>query len=99
MNNLFPLLPLLLFALIFGAVILAAYFGRLAERKRAEALRALAAEMGFDFAPAGGSAVQSRVGKFHLFSQGRGKVFANALTGRTADLGVTVFDYRYTTGS
>ena len=50
-------------ALVLGGVAVFAYFGYLAEQKRLKALQQIAAELGFDFSPAGDAALLSGLGQ------------------------------------
>src|SRR5687768_15833076 len=82
--------------LVIGAI---AYLTHIAEKKRTEAWRVAAAELGFEFKASGGNSILSRYPGFHLFSQGRNHTVKNLLLGKTTDLDVAIFDYSYTTGS
>ncbi|HEY8504226.1 MAG TPA: hypothetical protein VIL46_06555 [Gemmataceae bacterium] len=77
----------------------AVYLNRRAERLRTEAMRQVAGEFGFDFLPAGEIGLLSELGHFHLFDQGHSKRVTNLMRGATRELEVTVFDYRFITGS
>jgi hypothetical protein len=70
-----------------------------AERKRTEALRRAADEMGFEYAADPGEGFLSRYPGFHLFSQGRSPDVRNLLRGKAGGLEVAIFDYSYVTGS
>jgi hypothetical protein len=95
-----PLVYAALFIVGFLALMgLIVYLGYLAEKKRTEALRAVADELGFEFHPGGDKVLQGWLDDFHLFSRGHSKKLANVLRGRTRDLDVAVFDYKYTVGS
>jgi hypothetical protein len=83
-------------AILIASVV--AYFQYLAEKRRAQALRQVADELGFDFSPTDQELV-TRLQSFHLFSQGRSKKLTNVLRGEANGLAVEIFDYRYTTGS
>lgn len=82
--------------LIIGAVAYASY---VAEKNRVESLRKGAEELGFDFEPKGDAAYLQSLGQFYLFAQGHSKVLTNLMRGRAQDLEVSIFDYRYVTGS
>jgi hypothetical protein len=98
MNNPTVLIPVFVVTLIFVGIGLAAYLAWRAEKKRTEVLRGVADDLGFDFSATAPPEFPSRLGKFHLFSQGHSKKYTNVMSGRTAHLHVTIFDYRYTTG-
>lgn len=95
--------PFLGFALFAGAlltvVVLIWYVGSRMEKKRAEAWRQAADDMGFEFTPAPGADLLARYPGFHLFSQGRNRTVKNLLRGKAGGLEVAIFDYAYTTGS
>jgi hypothetical protein len=87
--------------ILIGIVLLAGvilYINYLAEKKRTEAMRQAAEELGFDFTAADRDNLADRLGGFHLFGQGRSKRVHNVLRGESNDLRVTIFDYRYVTG-
>ena len=73
--------------------------GHQLERKRTEALAALAASLGLDFTPVDESGLRSGFVGFNLFSHGRGGEIKNIAYGRMDDAEVMAFDYSYTTGS
>jgi hypothetical protein len=93
---------LFLFAFLAVAVavgVLVELYGRRLERQRSDALRGVADEMGFEFRPDDDAVLTDWLARFHLFSQGRSRRLWNVLRGRTRDLDVAVFDYRYVIGS
>jgi hypothetical protein len=95
MPSYFPILIVVGLILLMGGI---GYLAYLAEKKRTEAWRHAAEELGFQF-QATGSSILLRFPGFHLFSQGRNHTVKNLLQGKTADLDVAIFDYSYTTGS
>jgi len=96
MPSYLPILIVVVLILLMGVV---GYLAYLAEKKRTEAWRQTAEELGFDFQPIAGNSILTRFPGFHLFSQGRNHTVKNLLQGKTADLEVAIFDYSYTTGS
>lgn len=96
MEALFPLF-------IFGAVIIMIIGGiawaHFAEKKRKEALGVAADEFGLSFLPDGDGALESRLGSFSLFGQGRKRKLTNLIKGDTDEVEIALFDYQYTTGS
>jgi hypothetical protein len=68
------------------------------EKTRSEQLRAVADQLGLQFHPNGDTAVQNAIGQLRLFNQGRGRKTRNMLSGRTEDVDVAIFGYRYKTG-
>jgi hypothetical protein len=89
-------IPIVVAVVALGGVIF--YINYLAEKKRTEAMRREAEELGFDFTAADRAKLFNRLLEFHLCSQGHGKRIYNVLRGESNDLRVTIFDYRYTTG-
>ena len=87
--------------LILGGVVLLiaviAYVSYLAEKKRTEALKRVAEELGFDFFPKD-QGLLGELASFPLFSQGHSKRLTNLMRGEAGGLAVEIFDYRYTTG-
>lgn len=67
------------------------------ERKRTEALRQVAGELGFQFAE-DDPAVMDRFGTLRLFSQGHSKKVRNVLRGTGQNAEVCILDYSYTVG-
>jgi hypothetical protein len=79
--------------LAFGAML---YYR---EKQRREDLRSVAGKLEFSFFPEGDPHLLERLGQFHLFSQGRSRKVRNVMRGEIQDIAVSLFDYRYTTGS
>ncbi len=93
------LISFLIFGVIVSLVILGFVYSRYLEKKRTEGLSKLAEEMGLSFFPLGNGDLQSRLSSFELFNQGRGRQLTNLITGETEEVRISIFDYRYTTGS
>jgi hypothetical protein len=96
MKALFPFLWIggfIAIALVF------AYIGYLWEQKRTKAFAQLASDLSFDFSPAGDSGYFDSMSALHLFSQGKHKTWSNLMRGEAGGLAVSIFDYRFTTGS
>jgi len=89
-------IPILVAVVALGGAIF--YFNYLAEKKRTEAMRQAAEELGFDFTVADRDNLLDRLGGFQLCSQGHGKRIYNVFRGESNDLRVAIFDYRFTTG-
>ena len=81
---------------VVGAIMFAAHK---LEQARREKLKAVAGEMGLEFHPHGDPAVQNAIGQLRLFSKGHSRKTQNMLCGRTEDIELAIFGYRYTTGS
>lgn len=69
------------------------------EKKRTESLQQAATEMGLEFLPGGDAGLKDRLASFRLGSLGRARKCKNVISGDTGDIRITIFDYRYTTGS
>ena len=69
------------------------------EQQRMEQLRAVADRMGFSFSAQAEPSLWAQVEGFHLFSKGRRRRSHNVMRRQIHDIDVTLFDYRYTTGS
>jgi hypothetical protein len=68
-------------------------------KKRREDLWSVAGRLGFSFSAEGDPHLPGGLGQFHLFSQGRSRKVRNVMRGEIQDIVVSLFDYRYTTGS
>lgn len=93
------IIPFVLVGGVLAAVAAVMYYAHMAEKKRIEELRKAAEELSFDFEPKGDAALMGALRSFNLFSQGHSRALTNLLRGRTQDLEVAIFDYRYVTGS
>lgn len=85
----------LVLALVVGFMILNARW----ERKRTEALKGVANDLSFEFFPEGDTRFEQWLQAFHLFTQGHSKKLWNLMRGKASGLQVSIFDYRYVTGS
>lgn len=68
------------------------------ERKRSEAMEAVANDLSLTFYPKGDATTQAAVGDLHLFQQGHSKKFVNMMTGTASGVEMAIFMYRYKTG-
>lgn len=76
------------------------YLAWRSERKRTEALRQTAQELGFQFtADDLEHGTANRFASLRLFSQGHSRKVANLLRGAGQNAEVSIFDYKYTVGS
>ncbi|HET6575765.1 MAG TPA: hypothetical protein VFG68_19345 [Fimbriiglobus sp.] len=91
-------LPLTILSVAVAVGVVTGVVGRRRERRRTAALADAADGLGFEFHPDGDPVLTDRLARFHLFSQGHSSRLWNVLRGRTRDLDVAVFDYRYTVG-
>lgn len=78
-----------------AAIILVA---RYVETKRTEALQSAAQTMGLEFSRLPDPHLLPSLNAFPLFSHGHAKKASNVMTGVADEIGITLFDYRYTTG-
>ena len=93
----FPIaIPIILGVLL--VIALAVYYNWRTAKKRREAMQELANDLGFTFHLKDDTVLQSWFEGFHLFSQGRSRKLFNILRGKTQELDLAIFDYRYTTG-
>ena len=69
------------------------------EKKRRDALEALAQELSFTFQPGADTALLSKLSVFELFNRGDSRKMSNLLRGKTNDLEINIFDYQFMTGS
>ena len=81
---------------VVGVIIFATH--RL-EKARSIRFQAVADELGLQFYPNGDTAIQNAIGQLRLFNQGHGRKTRNMLSGRTEDVDLAIFGYRYKTGS
>lgn len=97
--------PGILIGLGIALLLVFAYFGHLAEKKRREELAALARSLGFRFDPGPDRGHDEEYGHFEIFRRGHSRVARNTLAGRlTVDdrlYRVVAGDFRYqvTSGS
>jgi hypothetical protein len=99
MRDMEAILPFAAVGCLLAIIAAAIYYSYLMEKKRVEDLKKVAAELAFEFEPKGNAGFLQSLGSFHLFAQGHSRVLSNLMRGRTLDLEVAIFDYRYTTGS
>lgn len=93
------LFPILFFGGFAAIAILVFYLNYLWEKKRTEAMKQVADEMGFDFVGSPDSSMFAEVGGLYLFEQGHSKRFGNLMSGEANGMELRLFDYWYTTGS
>jgi hypothetical protein len=90
---------LLVFVAVIVIVIAAAVGQHLQEQERRKRWLAVAETKGFRFSAEADPALLGAVGHFHLFSQGRARKITNVIRTDVDDVDVSIFDYRFTTGS
>lgn len=96
MEALIPIGVVLIVVTIIGAAI---YTAHVYEKKRTAALQEAAEAMGLQFLPQGDDSFLSRMTPFGLFNQGHSRKMANLISGETDEVRISLFDYKYTTGS
>ena len=90
-----PFLPLIvILALVVGGI----FYSMHVEKKRKEALEKTAEELGLVFQP-DNEELQHRFSHFKLFNSGRKRTLYNVITGDSGEVRISIFDYKYTTGS
>ena len=90
-------------ALLIGGgiavVLLIVVVVNVAEKRRREAFCQIARGLGFEYQDRLDGFPQPGMERLRLFHRGRGRRSRNILTGRYNGMSVTLFDYRYVTGS
>lgn len=69
------------------------------DRKRTDAIKALADDMGFQFQTEPRTYLPSQIWQFDLFDKGRSRKLKNLIQGRQDRIKVSIGDYQYTSGS
>lgn len=90
-----------IFFTIIGIIIVVAtviYLAWKYEKKRTESWALIAKDIGFEFQEKNTSIVHAH-SHFKSFSAGRSRKAKNILQGKNGNIGITVMDYQYTTGS
>ena len=95
MEEYIPFLMIGGFLMLFVVIVAYSYY---AAQKRAEAMRAIAERMGFEYQEKAGS-LRNNYAHFNLFSRGHSQRVINYLRGEKNEVEVSVADYHYTTGS
>lgn len=93
MDPIFYIVPCFI-VLTIGIILFAAW----SNKKRTEAWRQVADELGIEFL-GDDNDVLARCGAMKTFSVGRSRHASNAIAGDAGDTQITICDYRYTTGS
>lgn len=88
-------LMLVIVALVTGIVAV----GYMMERKRTEAIRQVAEELGLTFYPSGDGQPLAALAGLYLFSRGHSKKITNVMQGEANDVEVKILDYKYVIGS
>ena len=84
---------------LVGLILLAVYWTRRRARRRSAEWEERAGSLGLSSWEQGGQLLLGRLAGFELFSQGTNRKIENLLQGERHQASVTVFDYRYATGT
>lgn len=69
------------------------------EKKRTEAMRSVAEEIGLSFSATKDESLLAKLQAFSLFNKGHSRKMKNVMKAETELAQLTIFDYQYTTGS
>jgi hypothetical protein len=98
--ELLPILAPILFAFtIIALAVFFIFYNRKKERERTEQLRAVAAQLAWNFADQAPLNMIAGLERFTLFNQGHYKAIKNFMYGEANRVKAAVFDYTYVTGS
>ncbi|MFM7117516.1 MAG: hypothetical protein ACKO0N_12855 [Planctomycetota bacterium] len=93
------LIPLAIMAIVIALLGIFGWISHKQEKERTAKIGQLAASMGLEFRPQGDLELSQRLGILQLFKLGHSRKLMNLLTGETDECRISIFDYRYTTGS
>ncbi len=85
--------------LVAGLVLVSIGASKVRERRRRRAIEEAASALGLSYRQKGEDLLQRLHKRLPLFDRGHSKRIHNVLEGQIEDIGVAVFDYRYTVGS
>jgi len=91
--------PVLIIVLVLALIALMWWLGARFERQRREAFQAWAAARGLRYSREGPGGAPNSVGGYELLERGGHHDCTNLVTGAGPSGAITVFDWRYTTGS
>lgn len=94
-----PLISWLIVAGIVGIIGFGFFLSRYLDKKRTEDFQKAANDLGLSFLPEGDELTRARLGNFELFHQGRNQALRNLISGETDEVRISIFDFRFTTGS
>ena len=95
-----PILAPIVFSVAFLALIIFfIFYNQRKERERTEQMRAVAAQLAWNFADVAPLNMIARLERFTLFSQGHNKQIKNFMYGEANGVKAAVFDYIFVTGS
>lgn len=90
--------PVLIVGGVIAVIVLAIVVAVIMEKRRREALRQVAAELGLEFQEKLAGPPGPGLNRLHLFDVGHTRRARNALSGRYCDAELVLFDYQYSTG-
>jgi hypothetical protein len=93
------LLPFLIFAGIAGLLLAGGAWNHWQTQQRRKALSELADALGLSFQGEDNTSLWDEFAGLPLFTQGRSKTVSNRIQADTDEVSLSLFDYRYTTGS
>ncbi len=91
-----PIVIIVGIALFAGGALI---MGHLMEKKRLEAFEAAANELGLAYTAGESGNFLTQLDPFELFNKGHSKKLTNLIQAETEEVRISVFDYKYTTGS
>ena len=95
----FILFPLFFFFAMIGLIVFLIIYANKKEKERTQALQAVAAQLGWSFAPVAPMNMIAGLDRHALFQQGHGKQVKNFMYGEAKGVKAAAFDYVYVTGS
>jgi hypothetical protein len=99
MEAVLPVLAVILFIFaVIAVMVFLLVYQRRKERERREALRAVASQLGWQFAESAPLNMIAGLENFTLFNQGHSKQINNMMYGEASGIKAAVFDYVYVTG-
>ncbi len=93
------LLPFLITAGIFLVVVIIAWYASVLEKRRTEAFKQFADEVGLEFVPVDSTRLRSIRSQFSLFSRGSVQVIKNVIVGDSGEVEIASFDFHYESGT
>src|SRR5437660_12804150 len=84
---------------VVGFIGFAIWWDYYSNKKRTEALRPIAEELGFSFSAKADNSLVTQLGTFNLISQGHAKTVQDLLQSADGHVRVLPFDSRYSAGS
>jgi hypothetical protein len=92
-------LPFLIIAMVIVMIAVIAIGSHLSEKKRRTEIDASAEDMGLTYVSEDNGSLREQLAHFRLFDKGRGREVSNIISGDAGDVAITIFDYKFVTGS